>query len=229
MATSKREEEEKELTLTQLAKKAWEAQEKLDAAERAKRVHPKKIAVVTFGRFNPPTTGHKRLVERLLAEAKARNATPIIFTSVKRDERNPLPYMEKVNWLKRFFPGVIVNRNARVRNPIDALHVLKGMGFDAVFFVVGSDQTMEFERLKKFVKTRGLAGYGQVVLKQFGILTIARTQGVRGAEGMSASQLRNAAAMNNFLTFRKGVPTQSTRIARQLFRSVREHLKDTER
>ena len=35
--------------------------------------------VFTFGRFNPPTTGHEKLIEKVASVAKANQAFPSIF------------------------------------------------------------------------------------------------------------------------------------------------------
>jgi hypothetical protein len=84
--------------------------------------------VMAFGRFNPPSTGHARLIDYLRQEAKRRNAVPMVFASPRQDATNPLPFAEKVWWLKRFFPGVLVNENPEWRTPVDVLKGLAQIG-----------------------------------------------------------------------------------------------------
>ena len=61
-------------------------------------------AVLTFGRFSPPTVGHEKLVNKIMSEAKARKAIPLVFTSHTFDKKkNPLPYDSKIAYLQKAF------------------------------------------------------------------------------------------------------------------------------
>ena len=40
-----------------------------------------KTAVFTFGRFNPPTIGHQKLLQAVLRTAKREGGKPLIFGS----------------------------------------------------------------------------------------------------------------------------------------------------
>ena len=177
---------------------------------------PKRPAVIAFGRFQPPTLGHARLVDYLRFEAAKRKATPILFPSATQDPiRNPLPFAEKVRFLRQLFPGLAVSGNKIVRTPIDALVVVKRMGFDAVWFVVGSDETQAFMRFGNYVR-----------LKEYGVLTVpgARDEKLSGVVGMSGTKLRQAAQQDDWKTFRAGIPTKVARVAQQIFDSVRRHM-----
>jgi hypothetical protein len=182
---------------------------------------PKRPAVVTFGRFEPPTTGHARLVEFLRFEAGRRQATPIVFPSPTHDpNRNPIPFTEKVKFLRQLFPGLAVSGNKALRTPIDALVMLKRMGFDAVWFIVGSDRAAEFQALGKYVP-----------FKEYGILTVPMVRDPNHVAlspddvgGMSGTKLRTAAQQDDWQTFRAGIPTKNNKVARQIYDSVRKHL-----
>ena len=55
-----------------------------------------KTAVFTFGRFNPPTIGHQKLLQAVLRTAKSEGGKPFIFGSHSQDKKkNPLSYKEK--------------------------------------------------------------------------------------------------------------------------------------
>lgn len=196
----------------------------------ARRAIPKRPAVVVFGRFNPPTTGHAKLFSFLVQEASRLKATPIVFPSVTQDKKNPLPFVEKVRFLRQLFPGLPISRNAKIRTPFDVLATLSLMGFDAVWFVVGSDQTREFESFGKYIKPKGVRDGRNIILKQFGVLTVPdiRDPNVAGTAGMSGTKLRSAVAANKWLDFRAGIPTKNDRLARQIFDSVRRHMGLTE-
>jgi hypothetical protein len=197
----------------------WQQQLDAELAFAARKAKPKRRAVVSFGRFNPPTTGHERLFGFQFAEAARLGAVPLVFPSQRQDADNPLPFAEKVQWLTRLFPGLPVNQDQRVRTPMDVLAVLQAAGFDAVWFVVGNDQTQSFERLGRYVKPTGTRDGRFVILKDFGILTVPVPRNPRGNDvsGMSATKLRDAVRHGNYRQFRQGVPTTNERVAKQLY------------
>ena len=58
-----------------------------------------KGAVFTFGRFNPPTTGHAKLVDKL-KKASSGGYKPLLFTSHSNDKKkNPLSHKQKISYL----------------------------------------------------------------------------------------------------------------------------------
>ncbi len=185
-----------------------------ETEDTERRPKPKRPAVIAFGRFQPPTIGHARLVEFLRFEAGRRKATPVLFPSPTQDPgRNPLPFAEKVKFLRQLFPGLAVSGNPAVRTPIDALVLLKRMGFDAVWFVSGSDRANEFRTFDKYVS-----------FKDYGVIPIARHESTDAVTGMSGTKLRTAAQQDDWTTFQAGVPTKNDRIARQMYDSIRRHM-----
>ena len=63
-----------------------------------------KPVVFAFGRFNPPTTGHAKLVDVLNRLAKKVGGDAMVFTSHSNDKKkNPLNHKQKVNYLRKFF------------------------------------------------------------------------------------------------------------------------------
>ena len=69
---------------------------------------PAKGVVFMFGRFNPPTTGHEKMVKRAIAVARRAGIRDVrLYPSFTQDpKKNPLPHKEKVKWLRKFFKGV---------------------------------------------------------------------------------------------------------------------------
>jgi hypothetical protein len=183
--------------------------------------------VISFGRFNPPTTGHAKLVALLQREASRLQADVILFPSMSQDaQRNPLPFAEKVWFLRQLFPQVKVSDNDVVRTPIRALKVASEMGYDRVYVVVGSDRAAEFQRFAKYVKPTGARTGEEIILSHYEVIVVAgeRDPDSDAVEGMSASKLRAHAVANDFAAFQKGVPTQNISLARRLFASVRKHM-----
>ena len=108
----------------------------------------KKI-VFAWGRFNPPTVGHKVVMDRVAKEAKSRGAEYAIFASKSTDpKKNPLTFKSKVKFLKQSFPehSRNINSSPKLKTVIDVMKSLDKR-YDEVSLVVGSDRAMEFNKL----------------------------------------------------------------------------------
>lgn len=215
-----------------LARALQEAEEK--AARQSRDARSGKGIVIAFGRFNPPTVGHALLIDLVKREAAKRHADMLIFPSQTQDTvtlrsrvapKNPLPFLEKVDFLEELFPGVPFSDDVRVKTPIDAVAACSFAGYDRVWAVVGSDRAADFMAFSKFIKPRGIKGQ-DIILKEFGIIPVPgnRDPDSEGVAGMSASKMRAAALVNDFEAFRKGVPTNRIDIAQRLFRAVEKHM-----
>lgn len=186
--------------------------------------------VIAFGRFNPPTTGHGKLVDFVQREADRRRADAIIFPSQtekerKKNPKNPLPFREKVDFLRQFFPRMNWNANERVVTFFDALHMLS-QKYDNVYMVAGSDRVAAFDALRKYIKPTGRKGGPDIVLKHFEVVPVPgeRDPDADDVSGMSASKMRAAAVAGDWEAFRSGVPTRNVGLAKQLYQSVRRHM-----
>ena len=155
-----------------------------------------------FGRFNPPTVGHEKL---LSAARKAAAGGPVkIYPSRSHDpKKNPLDPDMKISYMKKMFPDYeeeIVN-DAEMRSIFDVLKTADEDGFDSVNIIVGADRQAEFENLA--VKYNGeLYDFDQIRVISAGV----RDSDAEGVEGMSASKLRKAVQDDDFDTFRRGTP-----------------------
>ena len=104
-----------------------------------------KTAVFTFGRFNPPTTGHEILVNKIITAASRRRADAFVFLSSSQDsKKNPLDYKDKVKWMKKMFKprGQKLFKYSR-EQPEDVMKVaslLHDKGYEQIIMVVGSDR-----------------------------------------------------------------------------------------
>ena len=155
-----------------------------------------------FGRFNPPTIGHEKL---LSAARKAAAGGPLkIYPSRTQDpKKNPLDPDMKISYMKKMFPDYdeeIIN-DSEMRSIFDVLKTADEDGFDSVNIVVGADRQAEFENLA--VKYNGeLYDFDQIRVISAGV----RDSDAEGVEGMSASKLRKAVQDDDFDTFRRGIP-----------------------
>jgi len=179
--------------------------------------------VVTFGRFNPPTSGHELLLNKVSKVAKG--VTYRIYASQSNDpKKNPLEYKDKIKFMRKMFPkharSIIFDK--KVRNFFDILNVAYADGFRKAIVVVGSDRVKEFDKvLNKYNGVKGRHGMydfeGGVVVVSAG----ERDPDDDGVSGMSASKLRAAAADNDLITFTKGMPS-SFKDAEDLMVAVRK-------
>ena len=188
---------------------------------KSRRAAKAKSIVITFGRFNPPTTGHAEMFRQLMAHANHLKAEALVFPTVSQDpKKNPLPFDVKVDYLERMFPQLNFNNNSAVRTPFDALLALSKMGYDDVYIIVGSDREPEFRQFAKYITPKRKKDT-DIVLQKYEIIP---SSDKRSSRTISASKLRAAAADNDFATFRKGTPTSRLDIVKALYKDVREYM-----
>lgn len=185
----------------------------------------KKKAVFTFGRMNPPTSGHEKLIKKVLEVAKKNNAKPFVFVSHTQDpKKNPLTSKQKVKYLMMGVPeseGCLVY-DTSVKTPFDALKYIEKLGYTDVTLVVGSDRVAEMQRvLGSYVNHPDPEKSFQ--LDSFTTVSAGdRDPDAEGVTGISASKMREAAAQNNFSLFKTGVPSRlSDRYAKEMFNAIR--------
>ena len=169
-----------------------------------------KTAVVAFGRMNPPTIGHLKLINKM----KSIPGDHLLFLSHSQDpKQNPLSFQEKQMFASKFFPGVIVG-NEHVKTPMHMMSFLEQQGYTDIIYVAGSDRVPEFDKLLNTYNGK-LYNFNSINVINAG----ERDPDADGAEGMSASKMRAAVAADDYESFRQGVPDQS--LARQMFDAVK--------
>lgn len=162
---------------------------------------------ITFGRFNPPTTGHEALIRRV--KSVSTNGEYRIYPSRTEDpKKNPLSPEEKINFMRKAYPehsARIIN-SPDMRTIFDVLGTLDSEGFSSVNIVVGGDRVSEFNSLAN--KYNGKAYNFEVI----NVVSAGdRDPDSEDIEGMSASKQRKAAAEDDYDTFKKGCPSKLSR------------------
>ena len=174
---------------------------------------------VAFGRFNPPTVGHEKLLKS--AKKAAIGGDLKIYPSRTQDpKKNPLDPDMKISFMKKMFPDFeenIVNDD-EMRSIFDVLVAAAESGYVNVNIIVGSDRQSEFENLAQ--KYNG-------ELYDFDLIRVisagARDADAEGVEGMSASKMRKAVMDDDFDSFRRGTPKSlDDGDAMSLFNAVRQ-------
>ena len=193
----------------------------LEKLEANSKTH--KPVVMAFGRMNPPTTGHEKLVNKVKEIAKDYNAPHHIIISHSVDaKKNPLDIASKLKHAQRFFPNTNIESSSK-EHPTFLQHAarLHAMGHDHLIMVAGSDRIPEYE--KKLQQYNGTAKGSLYNFKKIEVKSAGqRDPDAEGAEGMSASKMREHAQNNDFHSFKQGVPAHvPEKHARELFRDVR--------
>ena len=157
----------------------------------------KKTAVFTFGRMNPPTTGHKKLVEVI----KSLPGDHYVFLSHKvHPSTDPLPYPIKKEFTQQFFDGVTVGDD-NASNIIDVLKMLESKDYTDIVMVVGSDRVESFETLLKKYNN------SEYSFETISVVSAGdRDPDSADVSGMSASTQRRLVKIGDRAGFARGVP-----------------------
>jgi len=178
----------------------------------------------TFGRMNPPTIGHGKVMDALAK--KSGKADYKVFVSQSQDaKKNPLSYSDKIKHTRKMFPkharNIMVDKS--VKTAINAMVALYDQGYKSVTMVVGDDRITEFDvLLNKYNGQK--ARHGFYNFKSIKIVSAGkRDPDATGVEGMSASKQRENATKNDFVSFSQGVPkSMSNPDTRKLYNDVRK-------
>ena len=177
---------------------------------------------VAFGRFNPPTIGHEKLMKA--ADKVAMGGPLKIYPSRTQDsKKNPLDPDMKISFMKKLFPDFEENiiNDSEMKSIFNVLIAADEEGYDNVNIVVGADRQAEFENLA--TKYNGeLYNFKDIRVVSAGI----RDADAEGVEGMSASKMRKAVVDGDFKAFRRGTPKElDDGDTQALFDAVRSGMK----
>lgn len=190
-------------------------EEKTDAGE----------LTVGFGRFNPPTIGHEKLLNTI-SQTAGKGGQYRIYPSRSQDaKKNPLSASEKVQYMRKMFPqhaNAIIDDEG-TRTIFDVLKAADAKGYSSVNIVVGSDRVKEFENLANKYNGK-LYNFNKINIVSAG----ERDADAEGVEGMSASKLRKAAMDDDYETFRSGITKNlDDKTTKQLYDTIRRSMSKT--
>ncbi len=170
----------------------------------------RKIAAFAFGRMNPPTAGHKKLVDLIVVQP----GDHFLFLTHTQDAKsNPLSFADKLDYAQKMFPNIKVG-DPGVKTIIDAMKKLESMGYTDIIYVAGSDRVQQFDEL--------LNKYNN---KDYKFNTIRTSNaGPRDPDGVSASKAREYAVMGAKRSFLKLIPADE-KTATEIYQKIRQNLK----
>ena len=181
--------------------------------------------VFAFGRFNPPTIGHAKLMSKVITEARSNRANHVVYASASTDSRkNPLDVNTKVRFMKKMFPQN--NIKAAGGNQRTFMEILKFMDrmYGNIIMIAGSDRVREFQTLADKYNGKDY-NYKSIKLVSSG----ERDPDAEGVTGMSASKMREMAKRNDYNSFKKGVTNLTDSDTRSLFSAVKKGMGIAER
>ena len=153
------------------------------------------VAVFAFGRFNPPTIGHQKLLSKVLDVATELNGKGYVFLSQKQNNKtDPLTFKEKQDYIEMFYPNLAVG-DAAVKTIVQALQKIQAEGRTRIVMIAGSDRVKEFEQLlNKYNGKPDKAGNELYKFDKIDVISAGeRDPDQEGAAGASASKARDLA------------------------------------
>jgi dephospho-CoA kinase len=194
----------------------------IDFLQEQKEEH----AVLAFGRMNPITSGHEKLVKTVKDIAHdVGGSHHIVLSHTQDSQKNPLSGAQKLKHAERAFQGTNFSVSSK-EHPTFLQHAAKlhKQGVTHLHMVAGSDRVPEYK--KKLAQYNGkhkgaLFNFKKITVHSAG----QRDPDAEGVSGMSASKMRDHATNNKFTQFKKGVPSSmSHEHAREMFNDVRKGL-----
>jgi len=182
--------------------------------------------VFAFGRFNPPTTGHEKLINKVASVAGSNpyRIYPSFTTNPKKD---PLPHALKVAYMRKMFPNHRKNiiADSKMKTAIFIAEAVYKEGFKNLIMVVGSDRVKEFSTLlNRYNDAPDKSGNQLFKFDSVKVVSAGdRDPDSEGVSGMSASKMRDAAAKGDKDLFLSGVPS-SFKDGEKLYRDVRKYM-----
>ena len=174
-------------------------------------------AVFSFGRMNPPTVGHEKLVNKVRAVARAHKGDPLVYLShTHKLPKDPLEYNDKIKLAKKAFGRIV--KMSRANTIIKVLQELEKK-YDEVVLVVGSDRVSDFRELVNKYNGKDYT-FDTIDVVSAG----ERDPDADDVSGMSASKMRELATNEDLKEFKSGLPRNLQRDAENMMKMVRKGL-----
>ena len=179
-----------------------------------------KHIVFSYGRMNPPTAGHSKVVDKVKSHADKIGANhAVIVSHSQKPKTDPLHHEHKKEYLKHVHPDVNFEHSTKEHPHFLAqLKKFNQEGHNHATMVVGSDRVKQFKALAH--KYNGK----EYNYKKIHILSAGqRDPDAEGVAGISGTKMRNHASGNDYKSFKAGLhPNHSDEHAKKLFKATRQ-------
>jgi hypothetical protein len=186
-----------------------------------------KHAVMTFGRMNPPTSGHEKLIHKVHSIAQKHSAKAHIVVSHSHDNnKNPLPQNKKIGFIKKIHPGVHVSGSSKTAPSfLHAAKKLHAAGHDHLHMVAGSDRVSEYTKtLNKYNGHPDHYNFKSITVHSAG----QRDPDSEGTSGISGTKMRAHAKAGDHKSFKAGLPKALHPHHKQIMGHIHESIENEE-
>lgn len=189
-------------------------------------VEEEKTLYFVWGRMNPPTAGHEKLLDFLKSKS-GNNPFRIYLTQSEDNQKNPIPFAQKVKFARKGFPQYArqIMMDRKLKTIFDAMTSFYNEGFKRVVIVAGSDRVREYEvTLNKYNGKKGRHGFYN--FERINVLSAGkRDPESTGVEGVSGTKLRGYAESGDFTKFAQYMPKKlSNADSKAVYNAVRKGL-----
>jgi hypothetical protein len=189
-------------------------------------VEEEKTLYFVWGRMNPPTAGHEKLLDFLKSKS-GRNPFRVYLTQTADNNKNPISFVDKVKFARKGFPQYArqIMMNKKLKTIFDAMASFYNEGFKRIVIVAGSDRVMEYDLLlNKYNGKKGKHGFYN--FEKISVLSAGnRDPESKGVDGVSGTKLRGYAEDGDFTQFMQNMPKKlSNSDAKKVFNAVRKGL-----
>jgi FAD synthase len=185
-----------------------------------------KTAVVTFGRFSPPHTGHDKLVQHVLKQEGDEHH--IIVSHSQDTKKNPLSASEKVELMHKAYPDhkdKIYASSTAEPSVFHAATRLHKQGVHHMHLVVGSDRVEDFHTKLNQQNGKFDANGNGFKFKKITVSSAGdRDPDADGVEGMSASKMREAAIAGDHEKFKSGLHKNLHPVAKSIMKKIKDRI-----
>ena len=166
-----------------------------------------KYAVIAFGRMNPPTVGHEKMILAVHEEAKRVGGHAEVIASHSHDKKkNPVSPDKKISYLKKVVPDGMKVSVASKEHPSIFYHAARLYAEGHTHLTVISDKSDEFGdvlRAHNGKESRhGYYNFKSITMKSSG----KRDPNASGTEGISGTKMRAYANAGDRMSFKAGLP-----------------------
>jgi hypothetical protein len=185
-----------------------------------------KKVVFIFGRFQVPTKGHAEMIHFGANYARKIGAEFRVYTSKSWDsKKNPLPYQQKVMFLRQLFPGINIVDDPNATTAFAICKKLSDEGVEDVTMITGGDRVAEFKNsIGKYVLSRDNPNFNKSKNYAFRRFDVINSGGRKA--GVSGTQMREYIRGGKFSEFMKTAPTTDRALAKKIFAAAKSYLKE---
>lgn len=199
-----------------------------DVKSRIESLNPHKTHVMVFGRFQPPTRGHKKMLDVVRELRDMGFVHHSVFVSKTNDltkppasRKNPLTVEQKGSVMRKMFHDLnIIEASDVIPNPFEAAVAIANSELRPLnlIMVCGADRAESYARMLSRVPE-----YQQVVVVSAGKrISDSSTRGDADDDShISGTMMRDLAKRGDFERFAHGTPELSISLKKELFNDVR--------